>query len=74
MFIIFRINPLSLVEIIAHVVKQYTNKKEAIAFLEKVEGKVKINDEALALCKVSFSFKVAPSVFGFGGLDGVILV
>ncbi|CAB3254483.1 unnamed protein product [Arctia plantaginis] len=47
-----KINPLSLVEIIAHVIKQYTNKKDAIAFLEKVEGKVKINDEALALCKV----------------------
>ncbi|CAH0699443.1 unnamed protein product [Spodoptera exigua] len=47
-----KINPLSLVEIIAHVVKQYTNKKEAIAFLEKIEGKVKANDEALALCKV----------------------
>lgn len=47
-----KINPLSLVEIIAHIIKQYTNKKDAIAFLEKVEGKVKINDEALALCKV----------------------
>ncbi|KAH9631662.1 hypothetical protein HF086_001425 [Spodoptera exigua] len=47
-----KINPLSLVEIIAHVMKQYTNKKEAIAFLEKIEGKVKANDEALALCKV----------------------
>ncbi|XP_041971223.1 26S proteasome non-ATPase regulatory subunit 13 [Aricia agestis] len=47
-----KINPLSLVEIIAHVVKQYSNKKEAIAFLEKVETKVKMNDEALALCKV----------------------
>lgn len=48
----FRINPLSLVEIIAHVVKQFTNKKDAIAFLEKMEAKVKANDEALALCKV----------------------
>ncbi|CAG4967687.1 26S proteasome non-ATPase regulatory subunit 13 [Colias croceus] len=47
-----KINPLSLVEIIVHVVKQYTDKKEAIAFLEKVEAKVKMNDEALALCKV----------------------
>lgn len=47
-----KINPLSLVEIIAHVIKQYTNKKEAIAFLEKIETKVKANDEALALCKV----------------------
>ncbi|KAL0809452.1 hypothetical protein ABMA28_011629 [Loxostege sticticalis] len=47
-----KINPLSLVEIIAHVVKQFTNKKDAIAFLEKMEAKVKANDEALALCKV----------------------
>lgn len=49
----FRINPLSLVEIIAHIVQQYTDKKQAVAFLEKVEAKVKMNDEALALCKVS---------------------
>ncbi|CAK1546555.1 unnamed protein product [Leptosia nina] len=47
-----KINPLSLVEIIVHVVNQYTNKKDAVAFLEKVEAKVKMNDEALALCKV----------------------
>ncbi|XP_068621921.1 26S proteasome non-ATPase regulatory subunit 13 [Battus philenor] len=47
-----KINPLSLVEIIAHVVQQFTDKKEAIAFLEKIEAKVKMNDEALALCKV----------------------
>ncbi|CAK1592818.1 unnamed protein product [Parnassius mnemosyne] len=47
-----KINPLSLVEIIAHVVQQFTDKKEAIAFLEKVEAKVKMNAEALALCKV----------------------
>ncbi|XP_039752395.1 26S proteasome non-ATPase regulatory subunit 13 [Pararge aegeria] len=47
-----KINPLSLVEIIAVVVAQYTDKKDAIAFLEKVEAKVKMNDEALALCKV----------------------
>ncbi|KAJ0183029.1 hypothetical protein K1T71_001005 [Dendrolimus kikuchii] len=47
-----KINPLSLVEIVAHIVKQYTNKKEAITFLEKIEPKVKINDEAVALCKV----------------------
>ncbi|CAH0404395.1 unnamed protein product [Chilo suppressalis] len=47
-----KINPLSLMEIVAHLVKQYTNKKDAIAFLEKMEPKVKMNDEALALCKV----------------------
>lgn len=48
-----RINPLSLVEIIAHIVEQYVNKRDAVTFLEKVETKVKMNDEALALCKVS---------------------
>ncbi|XP_072948599.1 26S proteasome non-ATPase regulatory subunit 13 [Epargyreus clarus] len=47
-----KINPLSLVEIVAFIVEQYTNKKDAIAFLEKVEAKVKMNDEALTLCKV----------------------
>ncbi|XP_063545635.1 26S proteasome non-ATPase regulatory subunit 13 [Cydia strobilella] len=47
-----KINPLSLVEITSHIVKQFDNKKDAIAFLEKVESKVKMNDEALALCKV----------------------
>ncbi|XP_050358591.1 26S proteasome non-ATPase regulatory subunit 13 [Nymphalis io] len=47
-----KINPLSLVEIVAHIIQQYTDKKEAIAFLQKVETKVKMNDEALALCKV----------------------
>ncbi|VVD03369.1 26S proteasome non-ATPase regulatory subunit 13 [Leptidea sinapis] len=47
-----KINPLSLVEIVAYVVPQYKDKKEAIAFLQQVETKVKRNDEALALCKV----------------------
>lgn len=47
-----KINPLSLVEIIVHVIKQFTDKKEAVAFLEKIEAKVKINDEAVALSKV----------------------
>ncbi|XP_048488025.1 26S proteasome non-ATPase regulatory subunit 13 [Plutella xylostella] len=47
-----KINPLSLVEIVAVIVEQYKDKKEAIAFLEKIEQKVKINDEATALCKV----------------------
>ncbi|KAL4712099.1 hypothetical protein ACJJTC_010960 [Scirpophaga incertulas] len=47
-----KINPLSLIEIVAHIVKQYKDQKDAITFLEKMEAKVKINDEALALCKV----------------------
>ncbi|KAM3956050.1 26S proteasome non-ATPase regulatory subunit 13-like [Aphomia sociella] len=47
-----KINPLSLIEICAYIVEQYSNKKEAIAFLEKMEPKVKMNEEALTLCKV----------------------
>lgn len=41
-----------MVEIVSIIITQYEDKKEAIAFLEKIETKVKINDEALALCKV----------------------
>lgn len=52
MFIIFRINPLSLVEILAHIIVQFEDKKEAIQFLEKTEAKVKGSNEAVALCKV----------------------
>lgn len=48
----FRINPLSLVEILAHVIKQYKDNRAAIAFLEKIEPKVKGNKEAVSLVKV----------------------
>ena len=48
----FRINPLSLVEILAIVIQQFQNKQEAITFLEKTETKVKSSNEAVALCKV----------------------
>ncbi|XP_033222007.1 26S proteasome non-ATPase regulatory subunit 13 [Belonocnema kinseyi] len=47
-----KINPLSLVEILVHVIAQFQDKQEAITFLEKTEPKVKSNNEALALCKV----------------------
>ncbi|XP_035738229.1 26S proteasome non-ATPase regulatory subunit 13-like [Vespa mandarinia] len=47
-----KINPLSLVEIMAHVIQQFQDKQEAIKFLEKTESKVKSNNEAVALCKV----------------------
>lgn len=47
-----KINPLSLVEILAHVVVQFEDKREAVAFLEKAEAKVKSSNEALSLCKV----------------------
>lgn len=49
---LFRINPLSLVEILAHVIQQFQDKQEAITFLEKTESKIKNNNEAVALCKV----------------------
>ncbi|XP_076686701.1 regulatory particle non-ATPase 9 [Andrena cerasifolii] len=47
-----KINPLSLVEILAIVIQQFQNKQEAITFLEKTETKVKSSNEAVALCKV----------------------
>jgi len=47
-----RINPLSLVEILAHVVQQLQDNQDAIKFLEKTEAKVQSNNEAVALCKV----------------------
>ncbi|XP_019872657.2 26S proteasome non-ATPase regulatory subunit 13 [Aethina tumida] len=47
-----KINPLSLVEIVAIVTEQIKQPKEAIAFLEKTEPKVKINPDAQNLCKV----------------------
>ncbi|KAK7869786.1 hypothetical protein R5R35_008317 [Gryllus longicercus] len=47
-----KINPLSLVEILAHVVVQFEDQREALQFLEKAEGKVKSSNEAVALCKV----------------------
>ncbi|GLH15131.1 26S proteasome non-ATPase regulatory subunit 13 [Gryllus bimaculatus] len=46
-----KINPLSLVEILAHVVVQFEDQREALQFLEKAEGKVKSSNEAVALCK-----------------------
>lgn len=43
---------MSFVEILAHVIKQFKDKRAAITFLEKTEPKVKNNTEAHALCKV----------------------
>jgi 26S proteasome regulatory subunit N9 len=40
------------VEILAIVVVQYKDHKEAIAFLQQTEPKVQGNVEAVALCKV----------------------
>ncbi|XP_033325002.1 regulatory particle non-ATPase 9 [Megalopta genalis] len=47
-----KLNPLSLVEILSHVIQQFQDKQEAIKFLEKAEAKVKSSNEAVALCKV----------------------
>ncbi|KAK9876045.1 hypothetical protein WA026_011155 [Henosepilachna vigintioctopunctata] len=47
-----KINPLSLVEIVAISIEQFKNAQDAIAFLEKTEPKVKINPDAQNLCKV----------------------
>ncbi|KYN44726.1 26S proteasome non-ATPase regulatory subunit 13 [Trachymyrmex septentrionalis] len=47
-----KINPLSLVEILAHVIPQLQDNQDAIKFLEKTETKVQSSNEAVALCKV----------------------
>lgn len=47
-----KINPYGLVEILTVVVSHIADKKEAIAFLEKLKEKVKVCDEALWMCKV----------------------
>ncbi|KAG8563789.1 hypothetical protein GDO81_016201 [Engystomops pustulosus] len=48
-----RINPLSLVEIILHVVRQMTDPTVALNFLEKTREKVKSSDEAVILCRTA---------------------
>jgi len=45
-----RINHLSLVEIILHVIRQMSNAQEAVAFMEKIKDKVKATDAAHVLC------------------------
>jgi 26S proteasome regulatory subunit N9 len=47
-----KINPFGLVEIVAVIVSHITDKKEAVAFIEKLKDKIKVCDEALWLCKV----------------------
>lgn len=51
-FIVHRINPYGLVEICSIIVDYFTNKKDAVEFLEKLKEKVKINDEAVTFCRV----------------------
>uniref|UniRef100_K1PKF6 26S proteasome non-ATPase regulatory subunit 13 n=1 Tax=Magallana gigas TaxID=29159 RepID=K1PKF6_MAGGI len=45
-----RINPLALAEIMVYIVKQMTDIDTAVSFIEKMKEKVKISDEAKALC------------------------
>lgn len=47
-----KINPLALVEIVSNIIPQYTNPRDALTFLESIEGKVKSNSDAIALAKV----------------------
>ncbi|XP_076277572.1 regulatory particle non-ATPase 9 [Lasioglossum baleicum] len=47
-----KLNPLSLVEILSHVIQQFRDKEGAIKFMKEIEVKVKSSNEASALCKV----------------------
>nr|BAN21184.1 26S proteasome subunit [Riptortus pedestris] len=47
-----KINPLALVEIVSHIIPQYSNPRDALTFLESIESKVKSNSDAVALAKV----------------------
>ncbi|CRK87907.1 CLUMA_CG001694, isoform A [Clunio marinus] len=47
-----KINPFGLVEILSVIIAHMKDKKEAIAFIEKLKDKVKICDEAVWMCKV----------------------
>lgn len=47
-----KINPFGLVEIATVIIGHISDKKEAVAFIEKLKDKIKICDEALWLCKV----------------------
>ena len=43
---------MSLVELAAAITKQYSDPKEAIAFLTKIEPKVQDHKESIVYCKV----------------------
>lgn len=47
-----KMDPLKLAQMALVVVAKYTEDEEAIAFVERVQDKVKMNNEALCLCKV----------------------
>lgn len=47
-----KINQLTLVEIIVFIVKQIKKPDEAIAFIQKIQDKVKANQDAKILCQI----------------------
>ena len=47
-----KLDPLKLSQIGMVVVDKFTSPEEAIAFVERIQDKVKMNNEALCLCKV----------------------
>ena len=47
-----KMDPLRLAQIGMAVVEKYSTPDDAIAFVEKIQDKVKMNNEALCLCKV----------------------
>lgn len=52
MITFLRINPFGLVEICSVIIDSINNKQEAVNFIEKLETKVKICDEAYWMCEV----------------------
>ena len=58
-----KLDPLKLAQIGMVVVEKFTSPEEAIAFVEKIQDKVKMHNEALCLCKVrAILVHVVPSV------------
>jgi len=47
-----RLDPLSLVQIAQTVMERFTDPEEAVAFIDKIQEKTKMNKEAFVLCRV----------------------
>lgn len=47
-----KINQLTLVEIVVFIVKQIKKQEEAITFIQKIQDKVKANQDAKILCQI----------------------
>lgn len=64
-----KLNPLSLVEIIAYIIKEMKNYNETIEFLKNMKEKVKVNQNASLLCSILMAqLKLAQK-----DLDGIYL-